>query len=176
LLQEAADLFGIGLDILHEQLAREEHSRLRRRGQKEAAPAAAPGQAVAAAMATDGVRSFAVIDRGAIEDTMLAHVLRDGSGLAAEVLLEEGTEDLLTAPAARALWSEVVGWREARDGGRPSTPARFVQERWHQKDGSYRQYVSDLLTKEVVPDHTDFARVIRDCLQRLRDDPRRRQH
>ena len=58
---------------------------------------------------------------------------------------------------------------------REMPPAQFVKDHWHDKGDRYREYVSDLLMMEVVPQKTDFQRVIQDCLIRLQTDHQRRQ-
>jgi len=166
LLQETAELFGITVDILRQQLAKEEKA-TRTRGQPEPT-APVGGSPLATGSEPEGMRSFTAINRPAIEATMLAHVLRDESGLAAETLLDAGSGYSFTTPAATLLGQELVAWQDERSNGRSIAPADFLQERWHQHDDSYRRLVSDLLTKEVIPDQTDFSRVIKDCLSRLR--------
>ena len=175
LLQEAAELFGIGLPILHEQVERAEQAtrRFKRRETGVAAEAGAPAGDPPAA-ATGGLRSFAAINQPAIEATLLAHVLRDETGQAAMLMLDEGAEEVFSTPETVALQQELAGWREQRAAGEVTSPARYVQDRWHAQTESYRRFVSDLLTEEVVPAQTDFARVVRDCLQRLQEARERR--
>jgi hypothetical protein len=122
-----------------------------------------------------GIRTFTRVNRPAIEATLLAHVLRDASGAAARLLLAEGESELFSSPAAIRLWQELVTWQETTTDEHEISPARFVQDRWHTQEGSFREYASELMTKEVVPEQTDFAKVVRDCLKRLQDDRRRHQ-
>jgi DNA primase len=199
LLQEAAELFGMRLELLRQQIAGEQQSRSRR----ARVPGGAPGDAAGSVDASPtsraahpaagedrfgprgpdgrrsgGIRSFGLLDRPAVEATLLAHVLRDASGKAALAYCRQQEEDPEPAarPEALRLQAELAAWYAAyRTDEEPRSPARFVQERWHEQDQEYRSYVSELLAKEVVPESTDFVRVVHDCLERLRGDRRRRE-
>jgi hypothetical protein len=111
-----------------------------------------------------------------VEAVLLAHVLRDESGEAAAALLAEGEAGGFATPEADQLFEELTAWRKARAAGGEVSPVDHVQNRWHDRDASYRRYVSDLLTKEVIPRQTDFAKVVRDCLRRLAEDRKRRRN
>jgi DNA primase len=180
LLQEAADIFGISLTVLRDSLQREQRAARprqraepgeRRESSRPAGPAPAGPQAPGEGNL--GIRSFAAVNRPAIEKTLLAHVLRDESGEAARILIKEGGEHLFTSTAAVEIFRELGLWRREQPPGAALRPARFIQDRWHDKSQVYREFVSGLLTLEVIPDQTDFARVIKDCLARLDSDRRR---
>jgi hypothetical protein len=100
---------------------------------------------------------------------MFAHVLRDETGLAARVFLDERGDLPLSCSRAEQLARHLEQWRARHGEERTLPPADFVQQRWHEVEGGdYRNYVSDLLLKEEVPHRTDFAKAIRESLQRLR--------
>ncbi len=179
LLQEAAELFAIRSEVLREYLEKEARTESKRY-RKRSSVADAQAESVRSEPTTVpdghlGMRSFAAVDRPRIEATLLAHALRDGSGAAAGVLVAEAEEPSFSSPEANLLHQELTRWQAALADGERKSPADFVQERWHDMGASYRTFVSDLLTNEAVPDQTDFARVIRDCLSRLREDRQRRQ-
>jgi DNA primase len=178
LLQEASELFGISLEILHGTIAQARDKRhaapeMPEDGKAKLDRRSPPNGGERTSSA--GVRDFAQVNRPAIEATLMAHVLRDRSGKAAALLLNQGSGIIYSTPTARLLLEELEHWRTAVTGGRKVAPADFLQERWNSQSAQYRRYVSDLLTKEVVPDQTDFDRVIQDCLTRLLEDQRRRQ-
>ena len=176
LLQEAADLYGIRLEVLREHLAQEERASSARPAstQQPASPRdGADRPSEEPGNGTRRVRSLAAINRPRIEATLLAHALRDSSGDAAGFLVAEGGQTPLTTTEAETLRQDLVQWHaQAR---RDMSPAQFVQDHWHGKGDGYRKYVSDLLMMEVIPQKTDFQRVIQDCLVRLRTDHQRRQ-
>jgi DNA primase len=177
LLQEASQLFAIGVGILRDHLQRQESAarvRRQRQGERTAGEKAVP-PAPEETDQGERWRSFADINRPAIEATLLAHVLKDGSGAAAGMLLQAQAGHLLATPEASQLHAELQQWLESRQSGRDSSPASFVQDRWHDKSESYRRYVSRLLTQEVVPNQTDFERVVTDCLKRLQQGRQREQ-
>jgi len=177
LLQEAAELYGIRLEILREHLAKAALASTRQPAfhQKPVIPSEDLRTSPKAGNGKRPVRSLVAVNRPRIEATLLAHALRDRSGEAADLLVVEASAEQLTTPEAELLRQELVQWHAAAQTGKSTTPAQFVQDRWHDKGAAYREYVSDLLTKEVVPDQTDFRRVILDCLARLQADRQRRQ-
>jgi DNA primase len=178
LLQEASELFAIGLPVLRGQLEKEMAAArsLRERRGESTGPQPQPkpvGPESGLRPGAGGIRSFTAVNRPAIEADLFAHVLRDESGRAAEMLIEERADGGFATAEANLLHQELTAWREARAAGGAESPAQYVQNRWHGCDESYRRYVSDLLTKEVIPRQTDFAKVVQDCLQRLAGDQRR---
>ena len=103
------------------------------------------------------------------EAEMLAHVLKDESGQAARIFLAERGDLLLRSAGASELAAELEAWAEAGDTGPLIPPRDFILARWNTAgDREFRGFVSGLLEKEENPDHTDFVKVIRDCLGRLR--------
>ncbi len=175
LLQEAADLFGIRREILQRHLEEEARSQAKRgpRGEEAAPPAGADKPPAPEPSREGRVRPLAGVNRPKIEATLLAHALRDETGEAAGLLLRLGEDHEFSQPEAEALRRELDRWQESGASVEPVSPARFVQDRWHEKGDPYRKFVSELLTEEVVPERTDFARVIRDCLARLQGVDRR---
>jgi DNA primase len=176
LLQEAAELFAIGLPVLRSQLEKEmaaARSPREHRDERAGSPPEPVKSASVLQPGAGGLRSFTAINRPAIEADLFAHVLRDESGRAAELLLEECADGGFATAEANLLHQELTAWGEARVAGGGESPAQYVQNRWHGRDESYRRYVSDLLTKEVIPRQADFAKVVRECLHRLAGDPRR---
>ncbi|MFO7653832.1 MAG: DNA primase [Candidatus Krumholzibacteriia bacterium] len=189
LLQEAAELFEIRPNLLREELARQEADE--RRGSRRRAAATAAGEigadapargadvgpaAAATATAADPdagsrpsrLRSFRRVDVEEIERVLFAHVLRDGSGLAARTFLAERGDLPLSGEAAERLAAELAAWH-GQEGDQDRTPADFVQRSWYgDGDEDYRSYVTDVIAKEGVPDQTDFVRAVRDSLARLR--------
>ena len=112
-------------------------------------------------------RSLAKVNAEPIEADMFSHILMDDSGEAARVFLTEKGDLELRHPAAVTLGGELETWSAEAEAGR--SPREFVLERWNLVgDGAYRSLVSQLINKEDFPDRTDFAKVVRDCLDRLR--------
>jgi DNA primase len=176
LLQEAAELFTIGLPVLRGQLEKEKATARSPRehlGESAGSPPEPVKSASGLQPGAGGLRSFTAINRPVIEADLFAHVLRDESGRAAELLLEERAEGGFATAEANLLHQELTTWGETRAAGGGESPAQYVQNRWHERGELYRRYVSDLLTKEVIPRQTDFAKVVRECLHRLAGDPRR---
>ncbi len=162
LLQEAAEVFGIGLPLLEREVARLAESPRRADEPAEAVPAAAPP-----AERPGGTRPRAWVDRAAVEAVMLAHALRDDTGRAAGLLLQLREGRTFSTPAAEALREELRRWQAARGGGDESTPARFVEDGWHARDGEYRAFVTRLLEGELVPERGDLTQAVRDGHDRL---------
>jgi DNA primase len=172
LLQEAAELFDIHREVLRNQLDKEAQARERARhvagqpiGEEKGEIAVGPSR-----QTERKFLSLAAINRPRIEATLLAHVLRDPTGEAARLMLELISAESFSTPEAEALRQELALWWKD-PAGPDLPPAQFVQDRWHQKGGSFQKYVSDLLTQEIVPEKTDFTRVVRDCLGRLQQTP-----
>ena len=181
-LQEAAEVFGVGIDLLRGTVAAEA-AKLRKYvkdGERsQGAPAVDNSQAgnttgpdAATANETDRPRTRVVfnlkkVQAERIEADMFSHILMDDSGEAARVYLAERGDLAIADPAARTLDGELEVWAAEAAPGR--SPREFVQERWNQVgDETYRPLVSQLINKEDFPDRTEFAKVVRDCLDRLR--------
>ena len=193
-LQEAADVFGMQEDLLREAVEKEAAGARRvRRAHSEPGPGrAAPGSgrdrdhdqaggisgsddsAAMAGKRTGPRISYSTrIDAGRIEAEMLSHVLMDDSGEAARVFLAERGELELSRTEAWTLVDEISAW--AAESGAGRSPRDFVQDRWNSvADRGYRDYVSQLTSKEDRPDSTDFIKVIKDCLGTLRQAGARR--
>ncbi len=178
LLQEAAQLFSVGLDVLHEAVAdrqdgsrqdgRRSTRRSSQRSPEQADEQSEPPPGAGPARSETGVRFFNQVNAAAVEAEMFAHLLRDESGEAARVFAAQRDSLKLASPETERLADEILRWLGADDDKQELSPAEFVQQRWNeQPDERYRKYVSGLLVKEGVPDKTDFTRVIQDCLQRL---------
>jgi hypothetical protein len=169
LLQEAAELFGIGVNVLREHLTGRKSTRRGRVSpksetvdQREEATTEAPKPQ------GRGVRSFRAVDAAEIESVLFAHLLRDVSGQAAREFLAQRGDLSLSTPVAERLAGELQAWQDD-SGPHGRDPAAFIQRHWHgEGDESYRAFVTDVLAKEGIPDQTDFARVIKESLQRLR--------
>ena len=187
LLQEAAELFEIPLNALREHLA-SQASRRRPRRAEPVAPAAeqsaetmsgASGGSPEQARGSAGVptiRTFTAVDVDAVEQELFAHILRDATGVAARIFLDQRQGLPLSRPESERLAGEIEAWRATTAGDPELSPATFVQERWHDTGAEgYRNYVSDLLVKEGVPEQTDFETAISQSLQRLRQGQRWRQ-
>ncbi len=190
LLQEAAELFGIRQQALQTHLERAAARSRRRYAVPTGGGMTDDGHVGRAAAGLDGgappgdlpdtplqrppLRSFARVDVAAVEREMFAHVLKDTSGSAARVFLDERGELSLSCEEAERLAQELAEWHEENRDERPLAPAIFVQQKWHEPvDDRYRNYVSELLVNEEVPDRTDFTKAIRESLQRLRQGQRR---
>jgi DNA primase len=184
LLQEVAEVFGLGEDLVRAEVAKEAAAqpaarpRPARKG-REPDEAAGTEPAPPATEKPRGRRGGPAVRRrlsrvntDAIETDMLAHIMGDDSGDAARVFLAERGDLPLHQPAAAILADELAAWRDA---GAAGPPRRYVLDRWNTSgDGAYRGYVSRLISKEDRPESTDFTRVVRDCLGRLKADSERR--
>ena len=165
LLDEAAELFGLGRSVLDAELERILAGlRRTRRPEPDMDPGAAPvpGQEPPA----DDDRGMLGVDRRNDERQLLIHVLQDDGGAAARTFLDlYGREDLLTGGAA-ALRDDLEGWAEGGRGA-STTPASYVQAVWHERDEEYRRLVSDLLADPEGASSTDHERIVRECHERL---------
>lgn len=185
LLQEAAELFGIGLGVLERQLQQEAKAAGRAAGGAagERAGAAAPGPgepAAGTALAGESTRgggpdgppagASGRLDRGRIEDAVLAHVLRDDTGRAAALYLQLRGERACAGPLAERLRRDLAAWEQDRADGGEQSPAAFVQSVWHDGPDEYRAYVTGLLASELVPERGDFLKAVRDGHERLERD------
>ena len=176
LLLEASDIFGLPVEVLRSSLEelvqREDRGKARQAVRKEAAAAneQAPASTSApGAQRRSRVRPMGRVNPRAIEEDMLSHILRDGSGVAARAFLD-GCENLkLVLDGAETLAGELAEWSKAVDKGPRIPPREFVLQRWNEAgDGVYRTLISRLLEKEGSPEQTDFTKVISDCLGRLK--------
>jgi DNA primase len=193
-LKEAAEVFGLRPDLLREAVEKEAAGfRRGRRANKEPGTGGnAPGSgrdqdhdqaggmpgfdetADKASRRTGSKVSYSTrIDAGRIEADILSHILMDDSGEAARVFLAERGDLELSRSEARTLVDEISAW--AAEAGTGRSPRDFVEDRWNSLgDRAYRDYVSQLISKEDRPDSTDFITVIKECLGRLRQAEARR--
>ncbi len=190
-LQETAEVFGLGRAVLEATLAGMDAARpaaARRAAAPEAAPgggpdadedtagAEAPAAAAARRRSTRVRRSLATVQVGAVETQLMETILGDDTGEGARVFLAARDDLPLRQTEARLLAEELEAWAARHEDGSRITPREFVLERWNTTgDGGYRGYVSRLLAREERPTETDIDRVIKDCLERLRRDLRSRQ-
>ena len=180
-LQEAAEVFGLTPDLLREEVRKEAASKLApRRGgpaQKQRPEPQGSGNKAGNVSGPDGKapakrrtgpvvrRQLTMVNTASIETDMLSHILMDDSGQAARIFVAERGDLKLEHPAASILASELEAWQSQGAG---SSPREFVVERWNTTgDGTYRGFVSQLISKEDHPVSTDSIRVVQDCLGRL---------
>jgi DNA primase len=162
MLKEAAELFDLDVAILRDSLPGPQTTRPRpseaaAAPETESAPAPEPPRRRA-------FRTFTIVKRDHVEAVLLTHVLRDESGTAARLLVDEGQDLEWSTADATTLASELADWRrEAPD----RSPEDFIVQRWHARDGSYRAFVTDLLEREI-PAGGETERVVREAMQRLR--------
>jgi hypothetical protein len=115
---------------------------------------------------------LAKVNAEPIEADMLSHILMDDSGEAARVFLVARGDLEFSRPEAAILVAELAAWAADQSAGR--SPRDFVLDRWNSSgDGGYRGFVSQLISKEDRPESTDFSKVTRDCLGRLRRNVKR---
>ncbi len=188
-LQEAAAVFGLTIDLLREQVRKEAarqpadrrpaRSRTGDKGpsgsgkQAGSRPVPAGKQAPSRRRTGPAVRRrLAQVNAAAIETEMFSHILMDDSGQAARIFLAERGDLVLRREETRVLAAELADWAAGQSG---LEPREFVVGRWNTAgDGAYRGFVSQLISKEDHPQSTDFTRVVRDCLGRLQADFDRR--
>ncbi len=188
-LQEAAEVFGLTVELLREEVRKEaaaqpagrragpkQNQRSEPQGSvKQAGNISGPdGKAPARRRTGPAVRrQLTQVNTASIETDMLSHILMDDSGQAARIFVAERGELVLEHPEAKVLASELVLWQ---DQGAGTSPREFVVERWNTAgDGTYRGFVSQLISKEDHPLSTDFTRVVQDCLGRLQAHFKRQQ-
>ncbi|MBU8870818.1 MAG: DNA primase [Gemmatimonadales bacterium] len=186
-LQEAGEAFGMGTDLLRKSVAKEADSKNSRSrfspgksGGRQNRVTGSPDPAGSTESAEKNSsripgsgprvkRAIGVPNVARQEAEMLAHVLKDQSGQAAIAFLAERGDLRLKTASAGDLVSELEAWSETGDSASRVSPQEFVLDRWNTAgDSEYRGFVSRLLEKEENPDQTDFLKVIRDCLGRLR--------
>ncbi len=186
ILQETADVFGLTAELLREEVRQEvarQQPRRPYRKKEEPGPMGSVDQA-GDVSGRDGqtaqkrrrtgpaVRRKFLANAAAIETEMFSHILMDDSGEAARIFLTERGDLDLHRPEVGVLADELVVWQE--QGGVVS-PREFAVDRWNiAGDGVYRGFVSQLISKEDRPQSTEFARVVRDCLDKLKKDSDRR--
>ncbi|HPF69666.1 MAG TPA: DNA primase [Candidatus Krumholzibacteria bacterium] len=183
-LQETAEVFGLGAEVLRATLAGMDKPAPRRDAPRPAAAEAGPAQGdapgdgpgdediadTAAPKVRHGrrVRNFNQVSPKVEADLMEA-ILWSDSGRGAELFLAERGDTALRGLEARLLARELEAWATRRQEGSRITPREFVLERWNSEGGpDYRRYVSRLISKEDRPQDTDIDQVIMDCLERLR--------
>ncbi len=172
-LQETAEVFGLGVDLLRSMVRPGQAGKggsAVRRGQEPkedgTGPAPEPGEEP---RRETRVKPLARINTAAIEKDLFAHVLMDDSGRAAEVFRDRGPEVELASQAARTLAAEIEAWFADRAAGGAASLREFVLGRWNLVgDNDYRAFVSRLLDEPARPAGTDFVRIAKDCLERLR--------
>jgi DNA primase len=176
-LLEAAEVFGIPIDLLRENLARLLSEQ--ERGQQRAAAVAAGGrEPVDPGPPPDvepeprrqrRVRFMGGVQVQNVERDLLSHVLWDDSGDAARAFLAGRGDLILVLDGAETLAGELGEWAAAVKTGPRVSPRDFILERWNTAgDSVYRAFVSQLLDREDHPDQTDYVKVIKDCLGRLK--------
>ncbi len=179
-LQETAEVFGLGVDLLRSMVAQGRAGKGGPAVQGGQSPKGALRQAARGDDAGPArepreeprretrVKPLARINAAAIEKDLFAHVLMDDSGRAAEVFRDRGQEVDLASPAACTLAGEIEAWFTERAAGGAESLREFVLERWNQVgDNEYRAFVSRLLDEPARPAGTDFVRIAKDCLERL---------
>ncbi len=184
-LQETAEVFGLGIDLLRAMVGGETSGKARaavaagRAGSDAPAASAAgsesgsPGPSTEAPPRATRVKPLARINTAAIETDLFAHVLMDPSGRAAEVFAARRQEIDLASPAARTLSAEIEAWLAERSAGGGESLRDFVLGRWNLVgDDAYRAFISRLLDEPARPAGTDFARIATDCLARLQQNRR----
>lgn len=186
-VQETAEVFGLGRAVLEAALAGMDAGKPAPRRTAEPLPTGgeAPDEGAAADDDTPVQapprrpsrvrRSLATVQVGAVEAQLMGTILLDDAGEGARIFLAGRGELPLRQPEARLLALELEAWAARHKDGSRITPREFVLERWNTTgDGEYRGYVSRLLAKEDGPHDTDITRVIKDCLDRLQQDHRAR--
>ncbi len=179
-LQEAAEVFGLPMDLLRENVAQlvagNQPRPLVQRERVATAPAVVTDSPPVSVPPRPGPRvkvRLSGVKVPGIEDDLLAHILQDATGAAVRIFSRERGELEFTQSGSRLLAAELDAWLETDKKGLASAPGDFVLARWNEVgDGTYRAYISMLLDKEVSPSTTDFTQVISDCLSRLKQGQR----
>ncbi len=127
LLQETAELFGIGLGILERESARLRGEARQTTARGGAAADAAGGASGTAAPGPPRPVAPAGpwLDRAAVEAVMFAHALRDDTGRAAGELLRLRAERACATPEGDLLRGEMLRWQTARAAGDEAPPGQF---------------------------------------------------
>jgi len=188
-LQEAAEVFGLTVELLRDEVrkvvASQPAPRRPGRAQPSRSGSAGPAEQAGSRTVPDGKyvpqrrragpavrRRLTQVNAAAIEVDMFSHILMDDSGQAARIFLTEQGDLTLHRSEARVLAAELAAWQTEGVG---TAPREFVVGRWNiTGDGVYRGFISQLISKEDHPQSTDFIRVVRDCLGRLQADFDRR--
>jgi len=163
MLQEASGLFGLEVAVLREGLAGLPREGLPARP-STTADTTAPPLIEPEPPRRPTFRKLTGVQTSHVESVLLAHVLRDTSGQAVRLLLEEAGDLPWSHPAAERLLAELQAWAAQGAG---QDPATHVQSRWHAHDGAYRAYIIDLLDKDI-PEGGETERAVRESLERLR--------
>ncbi len=188
-LQEAAEEFDVGLDVLRESLRMEKKPVPRwARNPNEGPTARVPGASEPPSPEEPSgpeeedlqerrpvrpggpmvKRRIGAPNPALIEQQLFAHVLKDDTGQAARAFAAERAGLELRTEGARQLASELEAWAASNESRSGVSPLKFVEDRWNSVgDRDYRGFVSRLLEKEEIPDQTDFVQVMRDCLATL---------
>jgi len=198
-LQEAADVFGIEVEVLRRSLPAAAPGEIAARaaaggrqvggrqvgdriagasGTQPPAPGEPPAGPEPTTRARAGGprvrRSLVPVQVARIAADMYAHALRDETGASARAVADAGELPGLD-PAAATLAAEITAWALQPAGG-PDV-REWVLSRWNGVgDPGYRGYVSRLLDREDIPADTDHIRVVTDCLARLGRDARATGH
>jgi DNA primase len=162
MLKEAADLFDLEAAVLRDALPSAAVKRPRLQEAEDSA--SAEPEAPTPQPRPRAFRTFTVVKREHVEAVLLAHVLRDETGTAARLLLEDGHDLQWSTADATTLASELAAWR---DQAPDQSPDRYIVQRWHDHPASYRALVTDLLEREV-PAGGETERAVREAMQRLR--------
>ena len=167
MLKEAADLFGLEPVILRESLRNMKRRPLARPRADDADTGEPTTETPVEAKPAPRRATFRTMTRVRsehVESVLLAHVLRDESGRAASLLVNEGQDLTWSSEAAGVLFAELAIWCS-----QPNSPAPrdFVEQRWHDQSGGYRAYVTDLLEQDI-PEGGEMERAVRESMQRLR--------
>ncbi|MHB8080413.1 MAG: DNA primase [Candidatus Krumholzibacteriia bacterium] len=167
LLQETAELFGLGLGILEREAARLRADPRQGGGRGGAEETAEAPGVVAPGAARPVAAGRPWLDRAAVEAVMFAHALRDDTGRAAGELLRLRAERACATPEGDLLRGELLRWQAARAAGEEAPPGSFVQTEWHEFSAAYRSFVAELLEGDLVPERGDFVKAVRDVHERL---------
>ncbi len=174
-LQETAETFELGIDLLRSMVEQEANAARKKKANKigfgRKADSATEGEMQGGKGPThlSRVKPLARINTAAIEIDLFTHVLMDPTGRAAEVLQGSGAGVEFGADASRILAQEIEEWLGIRSGGDMMPLKDFLLGRWNLSGGQdYRSFVSRLIDQPERPPGTDFVRITKDCLERLR--------
>lgn len=190
-LQEAAEAFGMAVEVLRDSVPQTKPPARRRQSAPGTASGPGPNEAWEGGVPNEPPPDLENEDsaprrparRGGpvvrhrigrpnatrIEEQLFAHVLKDDTGAAARTFIEERAGLEMRSAGARVLASELETWRNSPEAQSGVPPREYVEGRWNSAgDREYRGWVSRLLEKEDIPDRTDFVQVTRDCLNALR--------
>ena len=163
MLQEAAELFGLDIGVIRESLKTLGRGRAVRSPIGSAETETEP-EAAEKPTPRPAFRTLTGVHRELVESVMFSHVLRDTTGQAARLLLDEARDVEWSHPAVAVLVAELDAWKQEDPAG---SPRSFVEQRWHTQDGSYRAYITDLFERDI-PEGGETERAVRESLERLR--------